>query len=60
MSWYSGGPIITLNGCITAIDYVDVLGNQVHATVQMLFPNNDAVLQDVLQHVPWPAQLPLK
>jgi hypothetical protein len=57
---------------------VDVLGNQVHAMVQMLFPNNDAILQDdslpmhtarsvqswseehenVLQHLPWPAQLP--
>jgi hypothetical protein len=45
-SWYSADPIITLNGQITASDYVDVLGNQVHSVVQMLFPNNDAVFQD--------------
>ena len=45
-SWYSAGPIITLNGRITASDYVDILGNQVHSLVQMLFPNNDAVFQD--------------
>jgi hypothetical protein len=40
---YSAGPIITLIGRITASDYADVLGNQVHPMVQMLFPNNDAV-----------------
>ena len=28
-SWYSAGPIITLNGQIEASDYVDILGNQV-------------------------------
>ena len=44
--WYSDGPIITLNGRITANDYVDILGNEVHPMVQMLFPNNDAVFQD--------------
>jgi hypothetical protein len=38
--WY---PIIT--GRIIAPDYVDILGNQVHAMVQMLFPNN-AIFQD--------------
>jgi hypothetical protein len=43
ISWYSAGPIITLNGRIPASDYVDILGNQVHSVVQMLFPNNDAV-----------------
>jgi len=26
MSWYSAGPIVTLNGRITASDYVDTLG----------------------------------
>ena len=41
--WYSAGRIITMNGWITASDYVDVLGNQVHPMVQMLFPNYDAV-----------------
>jgi hypothetical protein len=46
ISWYSGGPVITLNGCITAGDYIDILGNQVHPMVQMLFPNIDAVFQD--------------
>jgi len=35
----------TLNGQITASDYMDILGNQVHPMVQM-FPNNDAVFQD--------------
>jgi hypothetical protein len=46
VSWYSAGPIITLNGHITANDHMDMLGNQVHPVVQMLFPNNDAVFQD--------------
>ena len=36
----------TLNGRITASDYVDILGSQVHQMVQVLFPNNDAVFQD--------------
>jgi len=26
---------------ITASDYVDILGNQVHPVIQMLLPNND-------------------
>jgi hypothetical protein len=42
ISWYSAGPIITLHGRTTASDYVDILGNQMHPVVQMLFPNNDA------------------
>jgi hypothetical protein len=78
ISWYSAGPIITLNGQITAIDYMVILGNPVHPMVQMVFSNNDAIFQDdnslihtavsvqswceehenVLQHHPWPAQLP--
>ena len=45
ISWYSADPIITLNGQITASDYVDIVGNQVHLMVQM-FPDNDAVFQD--------------
>jgi hypothetical protein len=45
ISWYSAGPIIALNGEITASDYVDILGNQVYQMVQM-FPNIDAVFQD--------------
>jgi hypothetical protein len=43
--WYSAGPIITLNGRITASDYVDILGNHVHPTVQMLSANKDAIFQ---------------
>jgi hypothetical protein len=38
-------PIITLHGQITAREYMDKLGNQVHHMLQMLFLNNDAVLQ---------------
>jgi hypothetical protein len=44
-SWDSAGRLITLNGQITAVDYVDILGSQVHPAVQILFPNNDAVFQ---------------
>ena len=42
-SWYSAGPIITLNGQIAASDYVEILGNQVRPVVQMFLPNSDAV-----------------
>ena len=42
-SWYSTGHTINLNGRILVNDHVDILGNQVHSVVQMLFPNNDAV-----------------
>jgi len=45
-SWYSAVPVITLNGRITASDYMDILGKKMHRTVQMLYPNNDAVFQD--------------
>jgi hypothetical protein len=45
ISWYTADPIITLNGEITASDYIDILGNQVYQMVQM-FPNIDAVFQD--------------
>jgi len=38
ISWYSASPIINLNGRITAIDNVDILGHQVHPMVQMLLP----------------------
>jgi hypothetical protein len=42
---------ITLHARITAREYVDSLGNQVHAVIQTLFPNNDAVFQDDSAHV---------
>jgi hypothetical protein len=45
-SWYSAGPIITLNVRITASDYVDILGNWVHHMVKMSYPNNNAIFQD--------------
>jgi hypothetical protein len=43
---YSVGPIITLDGRITAWEYVDRLGNQVKPMIQTLFPNNDALYED--------------
>jgi hypothetical protein len=46
ISWYSVGPIINYHGRITSREYTDRLGNQVHPTIQTLFPNNDAVFQD--------------
>ena len=51
ISWYFAGPVITLHGWITASDYMDILGNQVHAVVQMLFPDNYAVFQDDSSHM---------
>jgi hypothetical protein len=42
ISWYYAGPKTTPNGRITSCDYVDILGNQLHPVVQMLFPNHDA------------------
>jgi hypothetical protein len=44
--WYSVRLIITPYGRITAREYVERLGNQVHPMIQTLFPNNDAVFQD--------------
>jgi hypothetical protein len=46
ISWYSVGSIIILHGRITAWEYVERLGNQVHPMIQTLFPNNDAVFQN--------------
>jgi hypothetical protein len=43
--WYCVGPIITFHGRITAREYVDRLGNQVHPMIPTLFPN-DTVFQD--------------
>jgi hypothetical protein len=43
---YCVGHIITLHGRITAREYVDRLGNQVHPMI-----NNDAVLQDDSAHI---------
>jgi hypothetical protein len=45
-TWYSVAPIIIFHGRITAREYVDRLGNQVHPKIQTIFPNNDAVFRD--------------
>jgi hypothetical protein len=42
----SVGPTITLHGRITAREYVDRLGNQMHPMIQTLFPNNVSVFKD--------------
>jgi hypothetical protein len=46
MVQYSVGPIIILHDRITARQYVNRLGNQVHPLIQTLFPNKDVVFQD--------------
>ena len=46
ISWYSAGPIITVNGRITTSDNMDILGNLVHPMAQMLLCNNDAIFQE--------------
>jgi hypothetical protein len=46
ISWYPVGPIVTLHGRITAREYVEKLGNQVHPMIQTLFPKNDTVFQE--------------
>jgi hypothetical protein len=38
---YSVGPIITLHGQITAREYIDRLGNQVHPMIKKLLPNSE-------------------
>jgi hypothetical protein len=45
VSWCSIVPNITLHVRITAREYVDRMGNQVHPMIQALFPNNDTVFQ---------------
>jgi hypothetical protein len=46
MVQHSVGPVITLHGRITKMEYVDRLGNQVIPMIQELFPNNNAVFHD--------------
>jgi hypothetical protein len=43
---YSVGPINTLNGQISAREYLNWLGDQVYPMIQTLFLKNDAVFQD--------------
>jgi hypothetical protein len=40
---YSVGPIITLHGRITAREYMDWFGNQVHPMIQTLFPRQQCL-----------------
>ena len=54
ISWCSAGPILTVNFRITASDYVDILVNQVHPMIQLLFPKNDTILQDKIRSYPQP------
>ncbi|KMQ86560.1 transposable element tcb1 transposase [Lasius niger] len=46
ISWYSAGPIITLNGRITANEYLDILNDKLLTMIYILFPNNNAISQD--------------
>jgi hypothetical protein len=46
MVQYSVVSTLTPRGRITAREYVDRLGNQVHPMIQALFLNNDTVFQD--------------
>jgi hypothetical protein len=51
ISWYSAVPIIILHGRNARREYVDRLDNQVHPTIQTLFPNSHAVFQDDNAHI---------
>lgn len=44
--WFSVSPMITLQGHITATNYVNILTDQFNPMVQCLFPNIDDVFQD--------------
>ena len=77
MSWWFGQQYLVFcwsaNGRITASDYVDILGSQVHPVVQVLFPyiqDDDSPIHtagsvqswfeerdNALQYLLWPAQL---
>jgi hypothetical protein len=46
ISWYSVDPIVKLHGQITAREYVDRLGNQLHSMIHTSFPSNDEVFRE--------------
>jgi hypothetical protein len=50
ISCYFVEPIITLQGDVTAKDYVTILGDQVHVMVQTLFRNGDAIIMIMNLH----------
>ncbi|EFN77038.1 hypothetical protein EAI_10971, partial [Harpegnathos saltator] len=43
--WYSAGPIITLNGRITANEYLNILNDEILTMTSILLPNI-AIFQD--------------
>ena len=45
ISWYAAAPLVTLHGSVTAVVYIEPLGNQVHPMVQTLFPDWDGIFQ---------------
>ncbi len=46
ITWHSLGPILVLDGCITAKDYQNILEDHVHPMVQTLYPEGGAMYQD--------------
>lgn len=46
ISWFSAGPIIVLQGTVTASEFVTIFDDHVHLMVQSLFPDGDYVYQD--------------
>ena len=54
ISWYSAGPVIALNGKITASDYVEDDSSHIQSQkCSVWFEEHEDAL-----HLPWPAQLP--
>jgi len=73
VSWFSANPIVTLKGRITGEKYREVLADQVHPMMKILFPAGDdntpihaaRVVQswfdeheDEVEHLSCPAQSP--
>ena len=46
VSWFSAGPIVTLKGRIAGEKYREVLADQVHPMMKILFPAGDGIFQD--------------
>ena len=46
ISWHSLGPLLVLDGRVTAKDYQTILENHVHPMVQTLYPEGGAMYQD--------------
>ena len=49
--WFSVSPMITLQGHITAKNYVNILTDQIHLMAKTLLPNGNGVFQDDSSHV---------